>query len=93
MPQRCQLIHEAVRYRGRRVAARVARPDPRPTGPAPLSPVPLSEDIGRQVDSGLLAPIAAAWGVVSGTLLPAQGLRLRRFARTWQVSGPPRQDP
>jgi uncharacterized membrane protein HdeD (DUF308 family) len=45
-----------------------------------------------EVDPGLLAPIAAAWGAVSGTLLLVQGLRLRRFARTWQASGPP-QDP
>jgi uncharacterized membrane protein HdeD (DUF308 family) len=40
-----------------------------------------------EVDPGQLAPIAAAWGAVSGTLLLAQGLRLRRFARTWQASG------
>lgn len=43
-----------------------------------------------EVDPDLLAPIAAAWGAVSGTLLLAQGLRLRRFARTWrQASGTP----
>jgi hypothetical protein len=35
----------------------------------------------REVHPGLLVPIAAAWGVVSGILLLAQGLRLRRFAR------------
>jgi uncharacterized membrane protein HdeD (DUF308 family) len=46
-----------------------------------------------EVDPGQLAPIAAAWGAVSGTLLLAQGLRLRRFARTWQASGPPPQNP
>jgi uncharacterized membrane protein HdeD (DUF308 family) len=46
-----------------------------------------------EVEPGLLAPIAAAWGAVSGTLLLAQGLGLRRFARTWQVSGTPPQDP
>jgi uncharacterized membrane protein HdeD (DUF308 family) len=46
-----------------------------------------------EVDPGLLAPIAAGWGAVSGTLLLAQGLRLRRFARTWQASAPPPQDP
>jgi uncharacterized membrane protein HdeD (DUF308 family) len=40
----------------------------------------------NQVDPGLLVPIAAAWGAVSGILLLAQGLRLRRFARTWQAS-------
>jgi hypothetical protein len=38
------------------------------------------------VDPRLLAPIAAAWGSVSGTLLLAQGLRLRRFI----PSRPPR---
>ena len=37
-----------------------------------------------EVDPGLLVPIVAAWGAVSGTLLLAQGLRLRRFARTWR---------
>ena len=37
-----------------------------------------------QVDAHLLVPIAAAWGAVSGILLLAQGLRLRRFARAWQ---------
>jgi uncharacterized membrane protein HdeD (DUF308 family) len=42
----------------------------------------------------LLAPIVAAWGAVSGSLLLAQGLRLRRFAHTWrQPSGTPPQDP
>jgi uncharacterized membrane protein HdeD (DUF308 family) len=42
----------------------------------------------------LLAPIVAAWGAVSGSLLLAQGLRLRRFAHTWrQASGTPPQDP
>jgi len=30
----------------------------------------------------LLWPLAAAWGVASGTLLTAEGLRLRRLART-----------
>jgi uncharacterized membrane protein HdeD (DUF308 family) len=48
----------------------------------------------NQVDPGLLVPIAAAWGAVSGILLLAQGLRLRRFARTWrQASGTLTQDP
>jgi uncharacterized membrane protein HdeD (DUF308 family) len=47
----------------------------------------------NQVDPGLLVPIGAAWGAVSGILLLAQGLRLRRFARTWrQASGTPPQD-
>jgi uncharacterized membrane protein HdeD (DUF308 family) len=38
------------------------------------------------VDADLLVPFGAAWGAVSGILLLAQGLRLRRFARTWQAS-------
>jgi uncharacterized membrane protein HdeD (DUF308 family) len=46
-----------------------------------------------EVDPGLLGPIVAAWGAVSGILLLAQGLRLRRFARTRQASGTPPQDP
>jgi len=37
-----------------------------------------------EVDPDLLVPIGAAWGTVSGILLLAQGLRLRRFARTWR---------
>jgi uncharacterized membrane protein HdeD (DUF308 family) len=41
----------------------------------------------------LLAPIVAAWGAVSGSMLLAQGLRLRRLARSWQASGTPPQDP
>jgi uncharacterized membrane protein HdeD (DUF308 family) len=42
----------------------------------------------REVDPDLLVPIAAAWGAVSGILLLAQGLRLRRFARIQrQASG------
>jgi uncharacterized membrane protein HdeD (DUF308 family) len=46
------------------------------------------------IDADLLVPIAAAWGAVSGILLLAQGLRLRRFARTWrQAAGTPTQDP
>jgi uncharacterized membrane protein HdeD (DUF308 family) len=45
------------------------------------------------MDPELLVPIVAAWGAVSGILLLAQGLRLRRFARTWrQAPGTPRQD-
>jgi len=47
----------------------------------------------NQVDPDLLVPIAAAWGAVSGILLLAQGLRLRRLARTWKASGTPPQDP
>jgi uncharacterized membrane protein HdeD (DUF308 family) len=46
------------------------------------------------VDPDLLAPFVAAWGAVSGTLLLAQGLRLRRFARTWRhASGTAPQGP
>jgi uncharacterized membrane protein HdeD (DUF308 family) len=45
------------------------------------------------VDPDLLVPIGAAWGAVSGVLLLAQGLRLRRFARTWRASGTPPQAP
>jgi uncharacterized membrane protein HdeD (DUF308 family) len=40
----------------------------------------------REVDPDLLVPMGAAWAAVSGILLLAQGLRLRRFARTWQAS-------
>jgi len=40
------------------------------------------------VDPDLLLPIAATWGTVSGTLLLAEGLRLRRFARTWPPPAP-----
>ena len=40
-----------------------------------------------EVDPRLLVPIVAAWGAVSGILLLAQGLRLRRFARTWRGWG------
>jgi hypothetical protein len=43
-----------------------------------------------EVNPGLLGPIVAGWGAVSGILLLAQGLRLRRFAGTWrQASGTP----
>jgi hypothetical protein len=46
-----------------------------------------------EVEPDLLVPIGAAWGAVSGILLLAQGLRLRRFARTWrEASGTPPQD-
>jgi uncharacterized membrane protein HdeD (DUF308 family) len=48
----------------------------------------------REVHPALLVPIAAAWGAVSGVLLLAQGLRLRRVARTWrQASGTQPQGP
>src|SRR5215213_9573774 len=47
----------------------------------------------REVDPDLLVPIGAAWGAVSGILLLAQGLELRRVARTWrQASGTQPQD-
>jgi uncharacterized membrane protein HdeD (DUF308 family) len=42
--------------------------------------------VTSEVDPDLLVPIGAAWGAVSGILLLTQGLRLRRFARTWQAS-------
>ena len=46
-----------------------------------------------EVDPDLLVPIGAAWGAVSGVLLLAQGLRLRRVAHTWrQASATPPQD-
>ena len=46
----------------------------------------------REVDPDLLVPIGAAWGAVSGILLLAQGLRLRRLAHTWrQASATPPQ--
>jgi hypothetical protein len=39
-------------------------------------------------------PVAAAWGVVSGILLLAEGLRLRRLVRTWgQAPGAASQGP
>ena len=49
--------------------------------------------VSSEFDPGLLVPIGAAWGAVSGILLLAQGLGLRRLARTWrQASGTPPQD-
>lgn len=49
--------------------------------------------LASEVDPHLLVPITAAWGAVSGILLLAQGLRLRRLAHTWrQASGTPTQD-
>jgi len=48
----------------------------------------------RGVDADLLVPIGAAWGAVSGILLLAQGLGLRRVARSWRpASGTPPQAP
>jgi uncharacterized membrane protein HdeD (DUF308 family) len=38
--------------------------------------------LGEEVDPDLLAPIVVAWGVASGSLLVAEGLRLHRFARS-----------
>ena len=46
-----------------------------------------------EVDSDLLAAVVAGWGAVSGILLLAEGLRLRRFARGWQASSTSSQDP
>jgi hypothetical protein len=44
--------------------------------------------VTSEVDPDLLVPIGAAWGAVSGILLLAQGLELRRVAHTWrQASG------
>jgi uncharacterized membrane protein HdeD (DUF308 family) len=37
-----------------------------------------------EVDPDVLWPAAAAWGVASGTLLMAEGLRLRRVVRTFR---------
>jgi uncharacterized membrane protein HdeD (DUF308 family) len=45
------------------------------------------------VDSDLLQPIGVAWGAVSGILLLAQALRLRRVAHSWQAQGTPTEDP
>jgi uncharacterized membrane protein HdeD (DUF308 family) len=50
--------------------------------------------VTSEVDPDLLVPIGAAWGAVSGILLLAQGLGLRRVARSWrQASGTPPQAP
>jgi uncharacterized membrane protein HdeD (DUF308 family) len=50
--------------------------------------------LSAEVDPEVLAPVAAAWGVASGTLLLAEGLRLRRFVRTWrQAPGAASQGP
>jgi uncharacterized membrane protein HdeD (DUF308 family) len=38
--------------------------------------------LSTEVDPDVLWPVAAAWGVASGTLLLAEGRRLRRLART-----------
>ena len=45
------------------------------------------------VEPDLLAPLVAAWGVVSGILLLTQGLQLRRVARSWPGSDDPASDP
>lgn len=36
-----------------------------------------------EVNADVLVPVAAGWGLASGSLLLAEGLRLRRLARTW----------
>jgi uncharacterized membrane protein HdeD (DUF308 family) len=38
--------------------------------------------VSTEVRPDVLAPVAVVWGVASGTLLVAEGLRLRRFVRT-----------
>jgi uncharacterized membrane protein HdeD (DUF308 family) len=40
--------------------------------------------LSAEVDPDVLWPVAAAWGVASGTLLMAEGLRLRRLTRTFR---------
>jgi uncharacterized membrane protein HdeD (DUF308 family) len=40
--------------------------------------------LSTEVDPDVLGPVAAAWGVASGTLLMVEGLRLRRLARTFR---------
>jgi uncharacterized membrane protein HdeD (DUF308 family) len=40
--------------------------------------------LSTEVDPDVLWPVAAAWGVVSGTVLLAEGLQQRRFAGTWR---------
>jgi hypothetical protein len=50
--------------------------------------------VDPEVFVGLLAPLVAAWGAVSGILLLAQGLQLRRVARGWRgADGQPRNRP
>jgi uncharacterized membrane protein HdeD (DUF308 family) len=49
--------------------------------------------VGEEVDPDLLAPIVVAWGVASGALLVAEGLRLHRLAGSWQASATTPQDP
>ena len=39
-------------------------------------------------DPDLLVPLVAVWGAVSGILLLAEGLRLRRLARIWRPPAP-----
>ena len=39
-------------------------------------------------DPDLLVPLVAVWGAVSGILLLAEGLRLRRLARSWRPPAP-----
>jgi uncharacterized membrane protein HdeD (DUF308 family) len=38
--------------------------------------------LSSEIDPDVLWPVAAAWGVASGSLLMVEGLRLRRLART-----------
>jgi uncharacterized membrane protein HdeD (DUF308 family) len=41
--------------------------------------------LSTEVRPEVIGPVAAAWGVVSGSLLLAEGLRLRRLARTFRA--------
>jgi len=47
-----------------------------------VEPELLVELASTEVRPEVIGPVAAAWGVVSGSLLVAEGMRLRRFART-----------
>jgi hypothetical protein len=40
--------------------------------------------LSSEIDPDVLWPVAAAWGVTSGSLLMVEGLRLRRLARTFR---------
>ena len=41
--------------------------------------------LSTEIQPDAIWPVAAAWGVASGSLLMAEGLRLRRLARTFRV--------
>ena len=40
--------------------------------------------LSSEIDPDVLWPVAAAWGVASGSLLMVEGLRLRRLAHTFR---------